>query len=184
MEVTEHSPGAQSESPSSRTKWLRPCQVIVTAMGVGALVLIVVFAFLRWRNGPPPAMMNRDAPRVLATVAGFAVIVAFVVPPLHGRDLRRTIRADIHDPARLERERDDIRDALRTRHRTSLIMVWSLCEFAALISVLGFWRYGEWANLAIGGVAIAILLRHFPTHHGIERWIDQQCDKLATEIAS
>jgi hypothetical protein len=162
-----------TELSSSLPARVRIMQIIAGALLLGVLSFLAVVLFIRSQqaNAPP------DIP--IISLVGVAVLVsniatALFVPPLVLQGGLRRL-AGSRKPSR-GGEADT--SGLLVLRQTTLILVLALLEGAAFLGIIAYLLEGSAIGLGVAGVAVLVMLFHFPTEDRVRSWVRQQEQRL------
>ena len=167
---------------------LRKLQIVALAMGVGALALLAVMAYLNWRD-PPEALEPGRLPLVSFVAAGYgilAILLSFSLPDrLIARNKQRIKEGSFDD--RGSGAAAMLGDAINLTgdtgrlfllYQTRMLLTVVFLEGGALFASIAYRVEGQIYLLAIGAVLVLLVFLRLPTRHGMAEWIEDQEKEL------
>ncbi len=150
---------------------LRVMRIILIALCLGVLSFATVVLVVS--RGAAP-----DAKPLMAWIG-----LAFAVAAFLGRQFMRSFLEVVNRKGMLEKEKAGAATKspeafLWNIYQTRLIIGAALLEGACFFNLVCYMVEGQWWNLAVVGVFLAINASTYPTKDGVETWIQQQLELL------
>ena len=167
---------------------LRKLQIVSVAMGLGAVALLAVMAWLTGSHPPEPLEQGR-LPLVSLVAAGYgvlAILLSFVLPDqLISRNKQRIKEGSFEDRGSglaavmgdaIEKTGNTGRLFVLYQTRSLLTVVF--LEGGSLFASVAYRVEGQVYLLVIAAVLILLLFLRLPTRRGMAEWIEDQEKEL------
>jgi hypothetical protein len=163
---------------------VRTLQIVAGTLLAGIGFFLAVVFLLRSQSAAAGQARVNDTPIITFVAVGFLILQAplvFVVPGIIQRTALRQIAVGVwRSPPRTDPSAftGDTAKLLAVRN-TTLIIALAMCEGVAFFSCLAYLIEGHPLALGVLGVAVFLMLLHFPTAGRVQAWLDQQTERLA-----
>jgi hypothetical protein len=155
---------------------VRMSQITVLSLAAGVCAF-AAFAIVAGGGGERPGALGANFGTLMLGLAGLAVIVRCVVPPLVVAQARNRLIAGDPSPALPAPQDDETKRSLAAQlqpvYLSTNTLAASILEAGALANVLAFWVERHWVHLAVATVLLVAILIPFPSRSSAQRWLDK-----------
>lgn len=131
---------------------LRAIRILFGSIVAGALFFGLIVLGLHATGAIDPAIIGKN--EIIRLVIGGVAAVCILIAQTNYRKSRETVK----------NLTGSLNDKLNV-YRLGLIRYLALCDFAALLSIIGFFLTGDYVLLIIAGCILVVMLFVFPTRN-------------------
>jgi hypothetical protein len=155
---------------------IRPMQIIVTAMGSGAIMFLVVAIVVAKPAAAQPLIAYMAVAFAVAAFAAWLVVPGVIANKAcqaiaAGHTPSAAVQANVSHDA-------DVVTQLAGVFQTRLIIASALLEGAAFFNLVAYLLEGQYLSLGIASVLILLILSQFPTRGRLSVWVSHQMENI------